>query len=38
MAAIVIIAILAPVKRIDAVLRKPVQPQSNTMTINELFE
>ena len=33
MASIVIIAILTPAKRIDAVLRKPVQLQSNTMTM-----
>lgn len=38
MASIVIIAILAPAKRIDAILRKPVQLQSNTMTVKELSE
>lgn len=38
MASIVIIAMLASVKRIDAVLRKPVQLQANTMTVKELSE
>ena len=36
MAIIITIAILAPVKRIDAVLQKRVQLQSDTMTVAEL--
>lgn len=38
MAIIITIAIVAPVKRIDAVLRKRVQLQSDTMTVAELSE
>ena len=38
MAVIVTVAILAPVKRVDAVLQKPLQLQSDKMTVAELSE
>ena len=38
MSIIITIAILAPVKRIDAVVQKPVQLQSENMTVAELSE